>query len=661
VLDGVTAEGLLLEPTRELRGSVIALPDADQTPEQIVGLAKGVAEESQFARRLAENGFKVLVPVLISRGCEFSGNPHVAMTNQPHREWIYRQAYHMGRHVIGYEVQKTLAAVDWFKKRDGPKARIGVVGYGEGGLVAFYSAAVDSRITAALVSGYFGRREHMWQEPLYRNVWGLLREFGDAEIASLIAPRGLVVEYSAAPKVEGPPPVPKGARGGAAVGALGTPDFEDVMTEFARAEALVPEALRRQRLLAGEGNKPCAFGSTDALGHFTELLQRDKATAKTSKRPTDTRPAFDPAARQERQVRELEAHVQNLLRGSDRVRNTFFFDNTTLLKTLAPRGERFRMYRVKEQSPEVFVREVEKMRTHLAEEIIGKIDDKPLPPNPRSRKIYDKPKWTGYEVTLEVFPDVFAWGVLLVPKDIKPDEKRPVVVCQHGRNGLPQHVIEGDTPSYHDFAAKLAERGFVTFAPHNLYRGEDLYRMLNRKGNPLKLSLFSFIVAQHQQLVGWLQSLPFVDAKRIAFYGLSYGGKSAMRIPPLVKNYCLSICSADFNEWVVKNASTHHGFSYVWSGEYEIFEFDLGNTFNYAEMAALIAPRPFMVERGHGDGVGVDEMVGFEWAKVFNLYNARLKIGDRAEIEWFDGPHTINEKGTYKFLHKHLKWPENPK
>ena len=52
---------------------------------------------------------------LISRGVDFSGNPRIAMTNQPHREWIYRQAYHMGRHVIGYEVQKVLAAVDWFK------------------------------------------------------------------------------------------------------------------------------------------------------------------------------------------------------------------------------------------------------------------------------------------------------------------------------------------------------------------------------------------------------------------------------------------------------------------------------------------------------------------------------------------------------------------
>lgn len=61
-------------------------------------------------------------------------------------------------------------------------------------------------------------------------------------------------------------------------------------------------------------------------------------------------------------------------------------------------------------------------------------------------------------------------------------------------------------------------------------------------------------------------------------------------------DYCLSICSADFNEWVLKNASTRHNFSYIWTGEYEIFEWDLGSTFNYAEMAALICPRPFMVE-----------------------------------------------------------------
>ena len=162
---------------------------------------------------------------------------------------------------------------------------------------------------------------------------------------------------------------------------------------------------------------------------------------------------------------------------------------------------------------------------------------------------------------------------------------------------------------------------------------------------------------QHRQIARWLGTLPCVDPNRIAFYGLSYGGKSAMRIPPLVEEYCLSICSADFNDWVWKNASTSAPYSYVWTGEYEIFEFDLGSTFNYAEMAALIAPRPFMVERGHVDTVGSDERVAHEFAKVRFLCEARLGLAETAAIEWFVGPHAINGQATYDFLHQRLDWP----
>jgi hypothetical protein len=72
-------------------------------------------------------------------------------------------------------------------------------------------------------------------------------------------------------------------------------------------------------------------------------------------------------------------------------------------------------------------------------------------------------------------------------------------------------------------------------------------------------------------------------------------------------------------------------------------------------MAALIAPRPFMVERGHFDGVAPDERVGLEYAKVRNLYAARLKLPGRTEIEWFVGPHTIHGVGTLEFLGKHLQ------
>ncbi|MCS7017024.1 MAG: hypothetical protein NZM42_13020, partial [Gemmatales bacterium] len=125
----------------------------------------------------------------------------------------------------------------------------------------------------------------------------------------------------------------------------------------------------------------------------------------------------------------------------------------------------------------------------------------------------------------------------------------------------------------------------------------------------------------------------------------------------ILLDYKLSICSADFNDWIWKNASTLSPYSYVWTGEYEIFEFDLGNTFNYAEMAALICPRPFMVERGHFDGVAPDERVAYEFAKVLHLYQARLGIGERCALEWFVGGHTIHGRGTFAFLRRHLQWP----
>src|SRR5262249_49321952 len=65
--EGVFGEGLWLQPKAESVARLVAIPDADQTPEMLVGLTPGLAPERQFARRLAENGCEVLVPVLICR------------------------------------------------------------------------------------------------------------------------------------------------------------------------------------------------------------------------------------------------------------------------------------------------------------------------------------------------------------------------------------------------------------------------------------------------------------------------------------------------------------------------------------------------------------------------------------------------------------------
>jgi hypothetical protein len=248
-----------------------------------------------------------------------------------------------------------------------------------------------------------------------------------------------------------------------------------------------------------------------------------------------------------------------------------------------------------------------------------------------------------------------------LPKDLTPGERRPVVVTQHGVNRTPDAVITTDPDvgynGYKQFAVRLAERGFITFAPHNFYRNSHAARVLQRKAQPMGKTTFSIILAQHEGILEFLSSLPHVDPKRIAFYGLSYGGQSAMRLPILLDGYALSISSGDFNEWTWKNASVDFGKSYMYNQAYERPEWRMGLTFGYAEMTALLVPRPFMVERGHNDSVGIDEWVAYEYAKVIRLYN-KLKILERTTIEYFDGPHTINGVGTFKFLHQQLNWPE---
>ncbi len=660
-LPGIWGEGLLLEPKTSPTAMVVALPDADQTPEQLAGLAQGIHPESQFARRLAAAGVLVVVPALVDRGDRWSGHPDVAWTNQPHREWIHRQAYMMGRHIIGYEVEQVRAAVDWFRQSAREKLKIGVIGYGEGGLLAFYAAAVDPRIDACLVSGYFDSRQKTWAEPLYRNVWGLLTEFGDAEIATLIAPRDLVVEYSAGPPVAGPPAARQGRRGGAAVGRIETPGYASVAGEFERIGSLLPSGFQSSHLVVGPGESAVGPGSPQAMAKFGELLgvaPVSSAPTASDTPPVDARQGFPTHERQERLVKQLERHVQDLVRASDRAREKFFLSNTA--EWYAGRRRQWTTQKTVDTFPsEPFVAKARPMKQYFWEEVLGKLHDPPLAPNPRSRRIYDQPKWTGYEVVLDVFPDVFAWGILLVPKDLKPGERRPVVVCQHGRGGVPAQTITRDEKAYFGVSAALADRGFIVFAPHNPYRGEDRYRILSRKANTVKASLFSFILAQHDQILKWLGSLPSVDPARIGFYGCSYGGETAVRVPPLLDGYALSICSSDFNDWTRKVASTDSHFSFMFTEEWEMPYFNLGSTFSYAEMAYLMVPRPFMVERGHCDSVAPDEWVAYEYAKVRWMYDM-LGLGDRTEIEFYTGGHCFHCGQALEFLEKHLNWKANP-
>jgi dienelactone hydrolase len=638
VLDGLKSEGLLLTPKRKITSSIVVVPDADELPESYTGLLK----DSGLALRLAEGGAQVLIPVLVDRGTRYSGSNTLVptniwwtknnvsdsasvWTNETHREWVHRQGYIMGRHIIGLEVQKILSAIDWLNQNH-PGVKTGVMGYGEGGLLALYSAALDTRIDAAWISGYFGPREELWREPVYRNVWGLLAEFGDAEIASLIAPRSLVIEPCPAPNVVEPAQPKDGQRNYGFPGSLKTPAYDDTKIEFNRLLAFFAQS---EKLASGFTLTPFAdhYGSKAAFDAFTKQLKLTfEPVSKNLLKYISSDSLYQ--ERQHRVFDNMVQFIQNMIPTSDRTRYSFLKGDMS--------------------SPEAWDRDMEPYRQYLYKELVGKIDQPLSPTNVRMRKIYDEPGWKGYEVVLDVWPDVFAWGILAVPNGIKPGEHRPAVVLQHGIFGLPSTPISVE--SYHRVLPALVNQGFVVFSPYNPYQFSV------RKANAIKTSVFSVIIPQHQQILNFLKSLNYVDSDHIALYGKSWGGRTALMVPIILKGYNSSICSAYFNNWVDKAVSTHFRNSYFFEGSLGIYVWNMGNTFGHAELASLIAPRPFMVEAGYLDGVAAPEKVAYEFAKVKRLYNT-MGIGDRAELEFFMGGHEIHGVGTFRFLHKYLNWP----
>src|ERR1017187_600508 len=651
-LAGVAGEGLVLRPRAAAKAAVILVPDADQLPEMLAGLVPGVGPESQVGRRLAESGVLVVIPVLASRQSTYSGDERSGiLTDQTHREWITRQAWEVGRHVIGYEVQKVLSAVDWLRQSRGMLAEpsvIGVAGYGEGGLIALYGAALDPRINAAWVSGYFQPRERVWSEPLYRSVWGLLEEFGDAEIAAMIAPRALVVEACRGPEV--PLSSVTGGRSGlklgAAPGALTTPPFGEVKEEWERALSLAGPAMTRNFHLVG-GGEGGSFGSEESLGAFLGFLGADA----TASPPTAFERVNFPdhrwlEERRRRTVHEMQEDVQARARLSNSARNEFFWS------------------KVDPKSPKSWTTQVQPLRAQFAQDFIGELPEGGAPLLPRSRFLarYANPAWSAYEVVLDVQPGIVTWGYLLLPADLAPGERRPVVVCQHGASGSPAQTLAGPGENgyqyYKAFAPNLASQGFVVFCPFNPNSiSGDAFSQLQRKANLLRKSVFSIITLDHRRILEWLKQQPFVDSARIGFYGMSYGGKAPMRVPSQLEDYCLSICAGDFTEYVEKMTSVRaEQGSFVMDDSYETMEFNMANTFDYAEMAALIAPRPFMVELGYGDGAGRLEASAGEYAKVRRLY-FRLGEPERTAVEYFEGTHTIYGHATFDFLHTFLRWP----
>jgi hypothetical protein len=112
--------------------------------------------------------------------------------------------------------------------------------------------------------------------------------------------------------------------------------------------------------------------------------------------PADRRRNFDPSARLHRQFDELIEFTQLLVQRSPQRRAEFWSKTDAF-------------------SPERWKQSTRPHRDYIWQEVIGRVAAAYLPLNVRTRLIYDEPRYRGYEVVLDVWPGVIAYGILLVP------------------------------------------------------------------------------------------------------------------------------------------------------------------------------------------------------------------------------------------------------
>ena len=96
VFANIAGEGLMVKQRERPVGQVVVIPDADQTPEDMVGLARGSSHSkdqlrgdssSGIARRLADSRFDVVVPAVVSRDKIQSDDKRLLRADYTEREW----------------------------------------------------------------------------------------------------------------------------------------------------------------------------------------------------------------------------------------------------------------------------------------------------------------------------------------------------------------------------------------------------------------------------------------------------------------------------------------------------------------------------------------------------------------------------------------------
>jgi dienelactone hydrolase len=189
------------------RPCVLALEGHSYGVKDIVGLWEDGSPRNtpdgahqDFASALAQHGFVVVAPEIScfgERQADYSGR---GLAPKPPSTCysVSNYAAMLGMSAMGLRVWDGMRAVDYLATlKEADISRLGVMGISGGGMHAFFSMALDTRIAAGVISGYFCQ----WRSSILAMHHcpcmfqpGILKLGELSDLAGLLAPRPVLVE-----------------------------------------------------------------------------------------------------------------------------------------------------------------------------------------------------------------------------------------------------------------------------------------------------------------------------------------------------------------------------------------------------------------------------------------------------------------------------------
>jgi dienelactone hydrolase len=248
-----------------------------------------------------------------------------------------------------------------------------------------------------------------------------------------------------------------------------------------------------------------------------------------------------------------------------------------------------------------------------------------------------------YRVWVEFVEGVELYGLYLQPRGFGVD--LPLLIALHGGSGCPEAICAlDDRANYHAFGRAAAARGYAVWAPGLVMRvsyggdprisGGDrttLFEMAKARDLDLRLVEARGISLALQAL---LEARPELDGERVAMAGLSMGGV-----------YTLLTMAIDPGIWAGVVAGGYG------SGATAA---DPASAFpSQTELAALICPRPLMVQHGIDDAVIPVEGARRGAEATAALYEQN-GAADNFEYSEHPGAHEFEIEGIFEFLSRRL-------